>query len=441
MKRIEEYENEIAVKASDYLHRGKGEGILQLCGRSGMGKTLLARKYCKDHEALYVSFRNIDTAFAPKLFIPGCNNWQEFFGVVRSTKNRPVIFFDDMDDRNDKDILLEALPKWASFAYIVLIYRREVELPIKSDVMEMRPMDPAMLRRKNKKLTALDALRIIAVTDGVPALVNQFDLEISFEENIRRNFVDGSLYLRYASDELHREFRAPETYNTLLYGMATGHNRISQLAEFSGFPKNKCDKYLKALDAAVFLETEQKKDKSGNLRTRYYPKGGYFRTWYQSYFPRQDKFFEPLDDEMVLELIQEIDENITPYYFRKCCWRWMRAFSDVLSWEWKLGREDPMRYDVTINGIDFDFVQHDEDHDTYVKILSGVDEHFTYEMFRKIDSATTKVRPFYANMYYIFSLQRHNPKLEKLLNYDNVILIDAEKFFTREYIHFLKEYK
>ena len=76
MKRIEEYENEIAVKASDYLHRGKGEGILQLCGRSGMGKTLLARKYCKDHEALYVSFRNIDTAFAPKLFIPGCNDWQ-----------------------------------------------------------------------------------------------------------------------------------------------------------------------------------------------------------------------------------------------------------------------------------------------------------------------------------------------------------------------------
>jgi hypothetical protein len=336
---------------------------------------------------------------------------------------------------------VEALPQWASFAYIVLIYRREVALPIKTDVLTMKPMDPAMLRRKNKKLTALDVLRIIAVTDGIPALVNQFDLEISFEENIRRNFVDGSLYLRYASDELRREFRAPETYNTLLYGMATGHNRISQLAEFSGFPKNKCDKYLKALDAAGFLETEQKKDKSGNLRTRYYPRGGYFRTWYQSYFPRQDKFFEPMDDETVLELIQEIDENITPYYFRKCCWRWMRAFSDVLSWEWKLGREDPMRYDVTINGVDFDFVQHDEDHDTYVKILSGVDEHFTYEMFRKIDSATTKVRPFYANMYYIFSLQRHNPKLDKLLNYDNVILIDAEKFFTREYIHFLKEYK
>jgi hypothetical protein len=93
-----------------------------------------------------------------------------------------------------------------------------------------------------------------------------------------------------------------------------------------------------------------------------------------------------------------------------------------------------MRYDVTINGVDFDFALHDEDHDTYVKILSGVDERFTYEMFSKIDAATTKVRPFYANMYYIFSLQRINPMLEKLLNYDNVILVDADKFFTRDYI-------
>jgi hypothetical protein len=63
-----------------------------------------------------------------------------------------------------------------------------------------------------------------------------------------------------------------------------------------------------------------------------------------------------------------------------------------------------------------------------------VDERFTYEMFSKIDAATTKVRPFYANMYYIFSLQRINPMLEKLLNYDNVILVDADKFFTRDYI-------
>ena len=436
MKRIDGYAKEIAVKASDYLHRRTGLGVLQLCGRSGMGKTLLAKHYCKEHNGLYFSFRNLDAAFAPRIFIPGCNNWESFFSVVPSIKNRPVIFFDDMDDREDKNVFFEMLPMLADFAYVVLIFRREVELPIKSDVFEMRPMDPTMLRRKNKKLKPLDVLRIIAMTDGVPALVSQFDLSKSFEENIRSIFVDGSYYLRYATEELRREFRSPETYNTLLYGLATGHNRISQLAEFSGFPKNKCDKYLKALDVAGFIEMKQKKDKTGKLR---YPKGGYFQAWYQLYFPRQEKFYEPLGDETVLELLLEIDEYITPYYFRECCWQWLSAFCDELSWEWRLKPKDPMQYDVTINGVHLDFAEHGKEQDVYVTILSGVDENFTYEMFRKIETATTKTRPFYSNTYYIFSLKRHNPTLEQMLDYDNIILVDAEKFFTRDYISFFEK--
>ena len=48
-------------------------------------------------------------------------------------------------------------------------------------------------------------------------------------------------YFCYAESELRRNFRTPETYNILLYGMATGYNRISQLSEFSGFPQNKCE--------------------------------------------------------------------------------------------------------------------------------------------------------------------------------------------------------
>ena len=439
MKRIEEYEKAIALKASDYFHRQKGTGVLQLCGCSGMGKTLLARQYCKDRNGLYFSFRNLDAAFAPRMFIPGCNDWESFFSVVPSIKNRPVIFFDDMDDRNDKDIFFALLPMLADFAYVVLIYRGEVELPMESEVLEMKPMDSVILRRKNKKLKPLDALRIIAMTDGIPALVSQFDLSKSFEDNVRNILTEGSYYLRYAADELRREFRSPESYNTLLYGLATGHNRISQLAAFSGFPKNKCDKYLKALDAAGFVETKQKKDADGQLRTHYYPRGGYFRTWYLLYFAQREKFFDPLDDDTLLEQLLLIDEHITRYYFRKCCWQWLSVFCDQLSWEWKLKPKDPMQYDIRINGMNFDFVQYDQDQDLYVKILDGVDETLTMELFHKIEVATTKDRPFYSNMYYLFSVQPADPQLQLKLDFDTVVLVDAEKFFTRDYIQLFEK--
>jgi hypothetical protein len=336
-------------------------------------------------------------------------------------------------------MFLELLTMLADFAYVVLIYRREVELSMESEVLEMKPMDPVMLRRKNKKLKPLDALRIIAMTDGIPALVSQFDLHKSFEENVRSILSERSYYLRYAEEELRREFRSPESYNTLLYGLATGHNRISQLAAFSGFPKNKCDKYLKALDAAGFIETKQKKDTDGQLRTHYYPRGGYFRAWYLLFFAQREKFFDPLDDDTLLEQLLLIDEHITRHYFRKCCWQWLSVFCDELSWEWKLKPKDPMQYDVTINGMDFDFVQYDQNQDMYVKILDGVDETLTMDLFHKIETATTKNRPFYSNMYYLFSVQPADAQLQKILEFDTVVLVDAEKFFTRDYIQLFEK--
>ena len=48
MKRIEEYEKEIQSAASEHFNRHSGSGVMYLCGKSGMGKTLLARQFVKD---------------------------------------------------------------------------------------------------------------------------------------------------------------------------------------------------------------------------------------------------------------------------------------------------------------------------------------------------------------------------------------------------------
>ena len=52
--------------------------------------------------------------------------WREFFAEIGETKNRPVIFFDDVDDRNNKEEFLNALPKLAGKAYVVLIVRNQM---------------------------------------------------------------------------------------------------------------------------------------------------------------------------------------------------------------------------------------------------------------------------------------------------------------------------
>ena len=439
MKRIEEYEKEIQAAASEHFNRHTGSGVMYLCGKSGMGKTLLARQYIQDHGGLYFSFRNLDAALAPRIFFPDCSNWNNFFQKILETKNRPVIFFDGMDDRNDKDIFLEKLPVLKGSAFVVLIYRRESQVPEKTKTLIMKPLTPPDLCREYKKLEQRDALRIIAITDGIPALVSLFRLDVSFDENIKNLFVANSLYLRYAEENLRREFRSPESYNTLLYGMAIGRNRISQLAEFSGYPKNKCDKYLKALDAAGYIEAEQRKDANGQVRTHYFLKGGYLRVWYQLYFPRQHEFIDSLSEDTVKELTFWIDDCATKYYFRKLCWRWFFKNTSLYYSGYHIGKDNPSQYDVTINGCLLDFVQHDRDHDLYMKIWDDPEIGFPKDVFQKIEKATTTTRPFYDNVYYLFSIGRVCNYVEDLRKLSTVAVVELKSFFGRNNAEHFKD--
>ena len=431
MKRIEDYEKGIRSAASEHFNRHTGSGVMYLCGKSGMGKTLLARHYVRDDVGLYFSFRNLDAVLAPRIFFPDCSNWDAFFQKILETKNRPVIFFDDMDDRNDKDIFLEKLPSLKGSAFAVLIYRRESQVPEKAKKLIMKPLTPPDLCREYKKLDQRDALRIIAMTDGIPALVSLFRLDISFEENIKKLFAADSLYLRYAEENLRREFRSPESYNTLLYGLAIGFNRISQLAEFSGYPKNKCDKYLKALDTAGYIETEQKKDENGQVRTHYFLKGGYLRVWYQLYFPRQQDFIDPLDEEALKELTFWIDDCATKYYFRKLCWHWFSRNASGFYGDGSVASANPAQHDVTINGVPLDFIQHGKARDLYMKIWDDPEVGFPKDLFQKIEKATTTTRPFYDNIYFLFSIGRVCNYVEDLRKLSTVSVVELKSFFGR----------
>lgn len=432
MKRIEEYTKQLHASVSNYWMQKASLWITQLCGKSGMGKTFLAQSYLEAYGGQYFSFRNLDAAFAPQIFRPGCKLWREFFAEIGETKNRPVIFFDDVDDRNDKEEFLNALPELAGKAYVVLLVRNQMELPFPFDVIQMTAMTVPLLLAENEAQAPLDALRATAITDGIPELVRLYDFQKSFTENLLTLFMQDSAYFRYAESELRRNFRTPETYNILLYGMATGHNRISQLAEFSGFPQNKCDKYLKALDKAGLLETVQRKDTAGHVRTHYYPKGGYWKTWFRYVFPSQGRYIRPLEGDCFQQLADEIDKTVVAEYFKKVCWNWLEKNYHSRYWDGLLKFDDPKNRDVVVNGVRFDYVQTTKDHTIYVRIWDNVREGFPKEAFQKIEAATTLTRPFYENIYFLFSAGRACNYVEQLRNLDTVAVVNLKSLLGQK---------
>ena len=105
--------------ASTLQHISADEKAVFVSGLPGSGKTFAALEFCTKHkENLYFSFKNLDTAFALRVF---CNAHTEIFGDSESwfaffeclkaygNKKHPLFFFDNAGERNDKDNFYEAL--------------------------------------------------------------------------------------------------------------------------------------------------------------------------------------------------------------------------------------------------------------------------------------------------------------------------------------------
>lgn len=72
------------------------------------------------------------------------------------------------------------------------------------------------------------------------------------------------------------------------------------------------------------------------------------------------------------------------------------------------------------------YVQTTKDHTIYVKIWDNIREGFPKEAFQKIEAATTLTRPFYDNIYYLFSAGRACNYVEELRYLDLVAVVDLK---------------
>lgn len=85
-----------------------------------------------------------------------------------------------------------------------------------------------------------------------------------------------------------------------------------------------------------------------------------------------------------------------------------------------------------VNSVRFDYVQETKDHIIYVKIWDNVRKGFPKEAFQKIEAATTLVRPFYDNIYYLFSVGRACNYVEELRHLDTVAVVDLKSLLGQK---------
>lgn len=381
-------------------------------------------------------FKNIDSVFALGVFcnahpdiFDNCSEWHSFFkrlGVYGKEK-RPAVFFDSVGERNDKDKFYAELNLFLetnSDTAIILIGRRwdDIDGPYKELIAE-----PLSTQEISELLSVSDkdAVSIFSLTSGIPALLSLYNTELTFEENLKAMLNINSLFYRLVIEWMRESFRTPESYNTLLYAMANGQNRISGLARFSGYPKNKCDKYIKALCEYGLV----RKVPGKNGYTKYYPANSYLTLWYKvllTAVPTSDGSF---GEEVYSKFTQHFNDVVLSDFYKNMCYYWLKNNINGISVVY-INTESEVNRDVKLGDITFDFAYNGK-RNTYAYFDTILGNGLDMALWKKIEKATTTDRPFYQNEYFLCTVNRVPDKFWKLNQiYDNVHIVQLKSLFA-----------
>lgn len=224
---------------------------------------------------------------------------------------------------------------------------------------------------------------------------------------------------------MRESIRSPESYNTLLYAMANGYNRIGEIAKFSGFPKNKCDKYIKAL-MEHGLAT---KVPGENGHTQYIPANTYLTMWYKILLTAIPNTNGSFREETYQCFMRFLNDKLLADFYRNMCYYWLKeninsnavAFVDT---------KNTAYHNIAVDGMQFDFAFRDG-RNVYAYFDTVPGEGLTADLWNQIEAVTTKADPFYKNEYYICTVNRVPDSFWKLSKtYDNVHIVSLKMLFA-----------
>ena len=413
--------------------------IWLLSADAGMGKTYATLSYCAENkDSLYFSFRHISAELAVKTFaehypdvFKDCTTWAAFFDCLHAygKEKHPIVFFDDVGERNDKNDFYAALKHFSDAsngcgALVILIGRPWEQIEIPCQTLSITPYSTHEI---SETLSVSDkkSVDIFCLSAGITELLSLYDTSVSFEENVKALLYINSPFYRLINDKMCECFRTPESYNTLLYAMVNGYNRITELSAFSGYPKNKCDKYIKTLCEFGLVRKEPEK----NGHTKYYPANSYIALWYKTLLTAVPNADGSFGEDVYNRFMRYFNDEILSAFYKDMCVYWLDRNINSISTDY-INAKDLSYRNVKVGEVTFDFAC-EKKRAVYAYYDTIPGEKLTQKLWKEIERSTTNDRPFYENEYVICTVNRVPDSFWTLsTNYDNVHIVKLSSLFA-----------
>lgn len=257
-----------------------GAKFVVVYGNHKSGKTELLAEFAEGKRGVFFSAEKLNSFMNLRLFEKAVSAFSEeeedfptwkvaFKRIAEFAKDERFLLVIDnfadlvFEDRNIlKDFRAAFENEWRNSAIFVLAgcgrcYFTENEILAENSAAAMRRpviykldeldyLDAAKILPKN--ISAFDKMKYYCCLGGVPEYLGLVDENLDFEENIRKIFLrkDAPLFNEPPAIFLD-ELREPEFYNSILFALAKGSQRINEIVAETGESSTKVNKYLLTL--------------------------------------------------------------------------------------------------------------------------------------------------------------------------------------------------
>lgn len=445
------------LKTLQTIYESTGNQIVLLCDHGRNEKENLILAFCKDKKHFYYRAKNaskelqldflkqeVEQAYDVNLMK---NSYDECFTRIKSgNADKLVVVIDEFQTiaKKDKSFFESILnlknkklypgPVMIVLAVSSLAWARgsmddvlgEAAQSIDS-VMELSELSFLDVVRGFPKYSVPDAVALYGIVGGCPAYLNEWDGTKSIRENVCRLILNprGALFSE-AEDFISRELRELSVYDTILYTMAMGNEKLNDLYQATGYSRAKISVYLKNLAAFDVVEKVISFETVGWDNTKkgiYRIKNPYLHFWFRFVYSRQSLLYTMTPEEFYDRFIAEELKTYLSAYFVKVC----REYLELLN---MIGKT-PIRIATMGTWIGkegtIDVIGRSDDGEYVVGICNWQEEKLTFEDYQNL-LYSMKQAKLHGKTTYLFSATTFEQRLYDLEKEEpTVVLVDMKE--------------
>ena len=272
-----------------------------------------------------------------------------------------------------------------------------------------------------------DCIKVYGVIGGVAGYVNHWDQRVDLKTNICRNILSRNGYLNQAAERLiGSELRELSVYETILYHIAAGNDKLNELYQKTGFSRAKISVYMKNLAAFDIIQKVVSFETGGweNAKKGVYRiKDHYVNFWFHFIYPNlSDLYLMGTEKFYETYIAPGLDEYLGRYFIEVCM-----EYVGLMNLVGKL----PMKVNKMGTWVgkegNIDIIAQNAVRENMVGSCNWSAPEFTLEMCEELEENMKRAK-IKAKYYFLFSAQGFSEELIQRAEEDkSLLLIDMNE--------------